>query len=579
MRAAGFTCESFACLSCGGVVLSGRVQELRRTKIRKVVLAFERGTDEKAIAAKVGVSPPTISKWLTEEGYKRRKKGRVPLAMKARVRDLSLRGWSPSMIASMLQLDAGQVAEWADPKKNPILGGERDPLKVKGQRKQKKGKAKGLKRGRPRKEKLKKGEGWPPPKHKCRRHWTPTEKSYVLQLIETGIAPLAIYRRMRASRKRQIKIWRESGGSGLPPNFPPPKDRPPGPPGPALTPAEAAERKAETDAREAAAEERLRQLEAASARRQERIAELEAAAAEEERAIKLLEVEQKKLMIERREKAERLAQARAITKKKGELPTSKKRRVLEGSYEDEVLGLKPGRLVEPGKPGRPALPKPKHLGEYADNGRYFTVSREWADLDEATSDELALFADYLISKKFPAKVERSGDQPKAYFESTWPKKVEDRWNRAVEGGLTLLDKYSARKKVLKSKKMFSKGIANYLAKAYTAYADPSFPESKQRAAKEDLLDDWARLKKVDRLILIFDMGVSKPSGEPTSKGIERGRAAKILLEKESRAAAKKLEEKALASQKRKAIRDAERDEVDAILGGGRLALSEGDDEA
>lgn len=558
--------------------MSTRVQELFHTKIRKVVLAFERGTDEKSIASQVGVSPPTISKWLTKEGYKHRKKGRIPLAMKARVRDLHLRGWDDSRITGLLCLSRDQVQQWSDPKQNPILGGEKDPLKIKGQRGRKKDKVKGRKRGRPRKEPSKKAGKWPPEKHRCRKHWTPLEKSYVLQLIENGIKPLAIYRRMRASRKRQIKIWRESGGTGLPPNFPPPKDRPPGPPGPALPPAEAAKRRAEVKALEDAADAQLRQLEEAAATRQQRIAELEAGAAEEERKIKLLELEQKKLIAERKERARRLAQARAIQEKRGEPPTPKKRKVVPGSYEAEVLGLKPGTVAVPGRPGRPALPKPKHLGEYADNGRYFVVSKDWADLDEAKPDELALFADYLTLKKFPAKVERSGDQPKAFFESTWPKKVEDRWTKVVDNGLALIEKYSARKAQLASKKMFSKGIAKYLAKAYIAYADPSLTAAQKRTAKEEALDDWARLKKVDKLILIFGMKVSEADGTPTSKGIERGRAAKILLEKESRAAAKKLAERQQVVEKRKAMRAAEQDEVSAILSGGRLALGEGDDE-
>lgn len=549
--------------------MSARVQELFHQKIRKVVLAYERRTDVKSIAHQIGVSPPTITKWLAEEGYKRKKKGRIPLAMKARVADLHRRGWEKAKIASLLNLSSCQVDEWSEPKKNPILGGEKDPLKVKGQISPKKDKIKGRKRGRPKKLHSKKGEKWPPEKHKCRKHWTAVEESYVLQLMEKGIKPLAIYRRMRASRKRQIKIWRKHGGSGLPPNFPPPKERPPGPPGPSLPPAEAARRREEARALEAAADEQLRKLEEAAIERQRRIAELEAQAAEENRKIRLLEAEQKRLLTERKEKAERLAKAQAILEKRGEIEPPKKRRVLPGSYEADVLGLKPGTLIRPKKPA--------HLGEYADNGRYFVVSKDWADLEDATTDELALFADFLTIKKFPSRVEKSGDQPKAYFESTWPKNVEDRWTKAVDGGLTLLEKYRERKNQLKSKKMFSKSIANYLAMAYTAYADPSVSDAKKRALKEELPDTWARLKKVDRLILIFGMGVADASGAPTSKGIERGRAAKILLEKEARVAAKKLAERKEAQAKRRALREAERDEVSDILSSGRLALGEGDE--
>ena len=562
--------------------MSARVQELFSSKIRKVVLAHEGGVDLRVIASQVGVSPPTVAKWLTEEGYKHKRRGRVPLAMKARVRDLHLRGWEPARISQLLRLTPEQVASWSDPRENPILGGEKDPLKVKGQRRRKRDKTEGRKRGRPKRKKPsgKRGGPWPPARHRCRKHWTAPEEAYVLQLMETGIRPLVIYRRMRASKSRQLKIWRKFGNEGPPPNFPEPKEPPTGPVGPGLPPAEYKERRAKARALERSADEQLLVLEEAAVARQQRIAELEAQAVEEERKITLLEIEQKNLLTERKEKAKRLAAARAILEKKGMLPPPKKRRVLPGSFEAEELGLKPGAVVEPGKPGRPAMPKAKGFGQYADNGRYFAVSKEWADLEDASTDELALFADFLRLKKFPAKVESSGDQPKAYFDSTWPKPVEARWTKAVDGGLALVEKYRARKKKLASKKMFSKGIAKYLAKGFDAYANSDLSAAQKSTAREELLDEWARLKKIDRLILIFGMGVSERDGTPTSKGIERGRAAKILLEREATTVAKKLTERQQVTRKRRALQGAEENEVAAILAGGReaLALPEGDDE-
>ena len=562
--------------------MSARVQELFSAKIRKVVLAYEGDVEVKAIARDVGVSPPTVAKWLTEEGYKHKRKGRVPLAMKARVRDLHLRGWEPERISRLLRLSPEQVAAWSDPKQNPILGGEKDPLKVKGERRRKRDKTGGRKGGRTKRKKPsgKRGGPWPPARHLCRKHWTAPEEAYVLQLMESGIRPLVIYRRMRASKSRQMKIWRKFGNEGTPPNFPEPKEPPTGPKGPQLPPAEYKERRDKARALERSADEQLLALEEAAVARQQRIADLEAQAIEEERKIKLLEIEQKQLLTERQEKAKRLAAARAILEKKGMVPPPKKRRVLPESFEAEELGLKPGAVAEPGRPGRPAMPKPKGFGQYADNGLYFPVSKEWADLEDAASDELALFADYLRLKKFPAKVESAGDQPKAYFDSTWPKAVETRWTKAVDGGLALVEKYRARKKKLSSKKMFSKGIAKYLAKGFDAYANADLSEAQKTAAREELMDAWARLKKIDRLILIFGMGVSGQDGTPTSKGIERGRAAKILLEREATSAAKKLAERQQVTRKRQAVRSAEEDEVAAILAGGKetLALPEGDDE-
>jgi len=555
--------------------MSDRVQMLFGAKIRKVVQTYERGADLKSIASAVDVSAPTISKWLTEEGYRRKKSGRVPLAMKARVRDLHLRGWDSGRISRLLDITPKQVAEWSDPQRNPILGGEKDPLKVKGQRKAKLDRVRSRKRGRPKNDPPKKGKDWPPPRHKCRKHWSAVEESYVIQLMENGIAPGAIYRRMRASRSRQLKIWRKYGNEGPPPNFPEAPEGT-GPVGGKLTPTQAKERRAVAQTAQDEAGARLQELESDALQRQQRIAELEASAVEEERKIRLLEVEQKKLLSDRKERAQRLSLARAALEKRGDDAPAGRRRVIPGSFEAEQLGLKPGDLVDPGRPGRPALAKPSHLGEYADNGRYFTVSKDWADLEDASPDELSLFANFLTTKKLPAKVEKKGDQPKAYFDSTWPKKIEAKWVKSVEDGLDLLDKYSARKKELSSKNMFSKRIAKYLAKGYDAYANANLTKAQKSSAREELEDDWARLKKIDRLILIFAMGVSDPSGAPTTKGIERGRAAKILLQKDADVAAKKLSEKQEAAKGRKALRQTEDDDVAAILAGGRKALGESD---
>src|SRR5690606_36894988 len=196
-------------------------------------------------------------------------------------------------------------------------------------------------------------EKWPPDRHKCNKHWKPLEKSYVLELMEGGAKPLFIYKRMRASRNRQMKIWRESGGKGRPPNFEPPKI-PPLDSGPSIPEEDLRKRHGKAEELYEAAEKRLKELEREAIQRQKRIAELEASAAEEQQKIDLLEKKQKKLLIDRREKAERLAQARAVIERR-KLKEPERRRVLPESYEAEVLGLKPGTLIQPGKPGRPAI--------------------------------------------------------------------------------------------------------------------------------------------------------------------------------------------------------------------------------
>lgn len=524
--------------------MSDRVQDLHSSKIKKVVRAYERGMPLKDIALETGVSPPTIAKWLKQEGYKHKTKGRIPLAMKARVRELHIRGWEDMEIARLLNLGMGHVKELSKPKQNPILSGK-DPLKVKGQKKKKK---KGKKSKKP---KLQPGEKWPPDRHKCRKHWKENEKTFVLQLINKGISPLAIYKRMRASKKRQIRIWQEAGGKGNPPNFPAA--------GEAFIPGEAggpsAPTVSSTKALEIASadEAHIALLEAESLKRRDRIAELEKLKKLEEGKIEDLGTEQRKLSKDARRKMQLLESAKAAAEKRKGLksPKVKPKRVLKGSYEAEVLKLPVGSLVEPKKLGRPKTKKSIH--EFADNGRYFVVSRDWADLKEAKPDELKLFAAYLTSKRFPARVERRGDQPQAYFENTWPNKLEERWVKTVDAGLEMVDAYREKKTALRKKKMFSKRIAVYLSAVYDGYRNRKLNAAQRKEARELAADHWARLGKLERLIMIYDMKLADADGKPTTLGVDRSMAAKMLLEKASKRAARKLTERRV-STKKKAIR-------------------------
>lgn len=421
--------------------MSERVKGIQENKIAKVVKAYERGMPMTEIAERSGVSPPTISKWLTQEGYKHKNKGRILLAMKARVRDLHLRGWSRDSISLLLGLSPRHVEEFSNPKENPILGGEKDPLKVKGLKKKVKKKKK--------KKKDKNLVEWPPKRHKCRKHWTADEKAYVLQLIQNDVSPADIYKRMRASRSRQIRIWKEAGGKGLPPNFPPSKGPfvPPGPTGGAAASTELAEPKQAVKVKRDD-DDKIAALEAEARERKEKIRKLEAEKEKDEERLKVLASAV-------RGQKKKIESVKAISEKKKK-PTELPKRVISGSYEAEVLGLPVGSSLEPKKR------KKKEVVDYADNGRYFVVSRDWADLADAKPDELKLFAGYLTSKRFPARVERSGDQPAAYFDGSWPKKIEERWVRAVDGGINLIDKYKEKKAKLKKNKMFSKRIAVYL---------------------------------------------------------------------------------------------------------------------
>ena len=377
------------------------------------------------------------------------------------------------------------------------------------------------------------------------------QEAYVLGLLKTGRHTVRkIYDKTRCNRRQQLRIWRKyRGGKGFPPAWP------------ETTPEEA---RALWEAKKAGRLEEMQRIMAEAEDRavaaQKRITELEVQAEEAEAKMRQLEVKQKEKLTAIAKKEQRLEA----------LPPGERKRVLPGSYEDEVLGLKPGSLIEPEKPGRKAV-LPKDYGVYADNGRYFTVSNKWADLHDASRDELKLVAGYLTSKGFPARVE-DGDQPKAYFDSSWPGKVESKWNKSVDSVLDILDRYRSRKIQLKSKQGFSKRIAQYLAKAYDAYANKSISDAEKAELKDELPDDWARIKKTDRLIMRFAMGVVEPSGEPTSRGIERGRTAKILLQKAADDASRKLASHKERERRRAIGPDEEEDDVASILAAGKKQL-------
>jgi len=554
--------------------MSERVQAIFEKKVRKVTSDYERGVGVKTIASKVGVSQPTVSKWLTQEGYKHRQRGRYPVAMKARARDLNLRGWTPGRISRLLDVPQNRIDEWLRLRENPILGGEKDPLKIKGGRKHKRDKARSKKHGRPKKETI--PPSWPPRRHKCRKHWTAIEENYVLKLIREKIPIREIYKRMRASRKRQLYIWRKYGNKGRPPNFPPRKPPPYEPELPHLPPEEVARRRKEARELEEAGVKRLIALEEEAAKRQQLITERESEIGAQEQRLKDLEDRRKALATEYRDQTKRIKAIEAALEKRPkaeELP----RRVMPGSYEDVELGLPIGSLIEPKKRGR--MPKPKGFARFADNQRYFVVSNDWADLVDATPDELAVFANFLTRKKFPARVERHGDQPRAYFENTWPPEIEARWNKVVEQGLELIEKYAKRRKGLEKRDAYSPTIARYLATAYDAYRNPKLNQRQKEQARQKLAQIWRDAKFVERQIMIYGMAIAEPNGAPTTKGIERGFSAKVLLSREPTVVKHKLEERKQRTTK-KIEEEKEEDEVAALLAGAKekFALPEGEEE-
>jgi hypothetical protein len=352
-----------------------------------IARAYERGKHLEDIAKKYDVSTMTVHNWLKTLGYKHsRGRGRYPKAMAGRARDLASRGWGVEQISSLLKVRSEQIEAWvlSGPIENPKGFKQRSPQEKEQARKKKlaqleKRRAKKKKgagvpdparleqveeeskkakrpRGRPRKEKTE--EPYPPPRHRCNKHWTEPEERFVLELIREGKQPAFIYNRMRASKQRQRRIWRKYGGKGDPPNFPPPKTgrRPPEGPAPTGAPTAAIPppeppAPAEPPALPASVVEALSGELADRARAEAKLAELKKEREKLEKQAKL-EAKQLKKLRTSKERREDLVKS-LLGEKFGDALSN---RVLEGSYEHLQLGLKPGSR----KPIE--LPTPEELG-------------------------------------------------------------------------------------------------------------------------------------------------------------------------------------------------------------------------
>lgn len=514
--------------------MSDRVQTLFEQNIRHVVKAYEAGEDLKAIAHEAGVSAPTVAKWLTQEGYRHKAKGRYPVAMKTRARDLRRRGWRVGRIANLLKVPRDRVLEWSGLSKNPILGGEKDPLKLKGKsgkkKKGKKSKGKKGKKGKP-VESLKSPD-YPPPRHKCRKHWTKIEEEYVLELMRKPVSIFGIYRRMRASRKRQARIWKKYGGEGMPPNFPHKKPRP----GDTPEESKVAEKKRKKII--AADEKRVAELESKYAEAQARIE------AQKEEIEALKEKRQDEVRALRAATEQRKALESWAAKAKKKLPAAPKtRRVLPESYEAEEMGLPEGKPIREKKPKERKPRRERPIEEWADNRKFFTVSKDWADLSDASNDELTIFADFLTKEGFPSKVTPSGDQPEAFFKERWPRKIERKWMQATERATEFLEAYQKRKAKIKKDKFSPQTaleIVQYMANAYDAHRNPELNKAQKEDAKKKMAQAWRKSGVIDQAIMYFYMGIAEANGAPTNKGVQRGLAAKRMLTEDAERVSKRL---------------------------------------
>ncbi len=515
--------------------MSERVQLILHHQLSKVVKAYEKGMDIQDIARRISVSPPTVSRWLRQEGYRYRRRGHYPKAMRMRAQELQERGWPNERIAKLLRVSSEHVQDWLGRKSNPILGGERDPLKLKGA----KGKKKGIQKGTKKKHDK-------PPTHRCRKYWTADEERYVFGLIKKKTPIISIYRHMRASRNRQLLIWRKLGGKGRPPNFPPKKPLPCFPEAlevpPGVPEKEIEQLRKEARKLVATEDKAIKALEIAYKNKQKRALELQAAIEAEDEKAEGLEAERREKVLEIRAAEERV-EALEAWKKRAKPPAlppaAPKRRVTAGSYEAEVLGLPVGSIIK--KPKEPRVRLKKAIAEWADNGEFFEVSNEWGDLGElnddkgATEDELQIFADFLTKEGFPAKVTPKGDQPRAHLQDLWPKNIERKWTKATERAIIFLDAYTARKRKLTESKFSPKiaqNILRYLRNAYDAFRNPDTTPRQRSKAEARMKRIWQGLDTIDRRVLIFRRGFADRSGTPTQKALEWGITAKRLLVKE-----------------------------------------------
>lgn len=338
-----------------------------------IAKAYERGKHLEDIAKKYDVSSMTVHNWLKELGYKHSKgRGRYPKAMVGRAKDMFARGWGLDDISSILNVRREMVGEWlgAQPEDNPKGFKKRSPEEKDSalqkkmaeleKRRAKRGVLKKIPdpakldeldkepdkvkrpRGRPPKEEVE--PPYPPPRHRCNKHWTEPEERYVLELIEEGKEPQAIYHRMRASKQRQRRIWRKHGGRGDPPNFPPPRTGG-GPPDRPLPPPVGAPAAMPDDAPAAAMPTAIPEsvVEALSGEISDR--------ARAESVLAEFKNEREKLEKQAQIESERIKRLRTSKEKKEDILRSMlgdgfgdalSNRVLEGSYEHMELGLKPG---------------------------------------------------------------------------------------------------------------------------------------------------------------------------------------------------------------------------------------------
>lgn len=170
----------------------GRTREIFEASMNDIERDFEGGAELREIAAKYEVSAPTITNWLITAGYKHRRKGRYPIAMKEKAAELFNRGWDPVGIGKLLRVKLPYIEQWVGIATEPtreVLGRDVAPVEA--------------------------PEGM---RHKVGRRWTDEQKRRIYGFLQAPevFTVATIYTLTGASRKRQQKIWREFSDAPFP---------------------------------------------------------------------------------------------------------------------------------------------------------------------------------------------------------------------------------------------------------------------------------------------------------------------------------------------------------------------------
>jgi len=492
----------------------------------KMARMIERGNTPSAVAKKFKLSPATFNRKLTKEGYKHKARGRTPQAVKERSRDLFNRGWPISRISLFLKVEQDHIQNWIQERlesENIDRNNKKDYIKNPAPKASK--------------EATRIREISKVPRHKRGRRWTQEQKEFVFKLIKGKWPPYEIYRIANASKARQRMIWQELGGKGSPPNL------------------QGLER--------VIGEKKERRKEFAK-----KVKEAVTETLGEEQIVELPKLPEAEEKIEK-------ALPKMIAKMEPQAPgTPEKRRVLPGSYEDEILKLPVGSLIEapkelqegPKKRMRVRKPKSIKIGkktikDFSNNGNYFEISSaiEFDDLFDEQGrrrkisfknfkpDDLAFAADVMVASGVPTIASKKGGLPDSYLNENMPERFQAKYGRALDAAYSAVQEYKALKDRIK-KGQTPNRINEYLATAFQAFSPESNLQLSERKQKEKFVNIiWQDMNDAERALSIFHLRTAARNGIPNDRALAMGKIAAQAIEQQQ----EKILSQTLESQRKK----------------------------